>query len=82
MKPEDDRVTGLIQSLKALQGSVQQVGPAAAAGYSLTGAILFLGGLGYGFDRWQGTWPTGLVVGVFLGVAVGMYLLAKELWRR
>jgi F0F1-type ATP synthase assembly protein I len=61
---------------------MQRAGPAATAGYSLTGAILMLGGLGYGFDRWMGTAPTGLVVGLFLGFATGMYLLAKELWRR
>jgi F0F1-type ATP synthase assembly protein I len=86
VKPEDRRTgepgSGLIEALKTLQSGVQQTGPAAAAAYSLTGAILFLGGLGYLFDRWQGTAPTGLVVGMLLGVVIGMYLLAKELWHR
>jgi hypothetical protein len=54
----------LIEALKALQPGVQPIGPSAAIGYSLIGAIAFLGGLGYLFDRWQGTTPTGLVVGM------------------
>ena len=72
----------LIEALKALQPGVQPIGPSAAIGYSLIGAIAFMGGMGYLYDRWQGTTPTGLVVGMLLGVVVGMYLLAKELWRR
>jgi len=84
VKPEDRRTGGgLIDALKTLQSGVQQTTtPAAAAAYSLSGAIMFLGGLGYLFDRWQGTKPTGLIVGLLLGVVVGLYLLAKELWRR
>jgi F0F1-type ATP synthase assembly protein I len=82
VKPEDERPGGLIEALKSLQAGVQQTGPAAAAGYSLIGAILFLAGVGYLFDRWQGTAPTGLIVGLFLGVIVGLYLVAKEVWRR
>jgi len=83
VKPEDRQTGGgLIDALKTLQSGVQQTSPAAAAAYSLSGAIMFLGGLGYLFDRWQGTRPTGLIVGLLLGVVVGLYLLAKELWRR
>jgi F0F1-type ATP synthase assembly protein I len=85
MEPRDERPSSpsrLIEAFKALQPGVQPVGSAAAIGYSLIGSIGFLGGLGYAFDRWQGTAPTGLVVGMLLGVVVGMYLLAKELWHR
>ncbi len=82
VKPENERTARLIQALKALQGGVQQAGPAAAAGYSLIGSILFMAGLGYAFDRWRGTAPTGVVVGMLLGVVVGFYILAKEVWRR
>jgi F0F1-type ATP synthase assembly protein I len=82
VKPEDERPGGLIEALKSLQSGIQQTGPAAAAGYSLIGAILFLAGVGYAFDRWLGTAPNGMIVGLFLGVVVGLYIVAKEVWRR
>ena len=78
----NDRVRSLGRSLKTLQTSVERAGPAAAASYSLIGAILLLGGLGYGCDRWLGTEPWGLVGGLMLGVVVGFYQLAKTVWRR
>ena len=82
MKTGDDRPSKLIEALKALQPGVQPIGTAAAIAYSLIGAIGFLGGLGYAFDRWRGVGQTGLIVGLLLGVIVGLYLLAKELWHR
>jgi F0F1-type ATP synthase assembly protein I len=63
--------------MEALQGSVQQAGPAAAASYTLVGAIVFLGGLGYVLDLWQGWSPWGLLTGLCLGVLVGFYQLIK-----
>lgn len=32
---------------------------------------------GWGFDRWRGTEPWGLVIGVILGFVTGFYLLLK-----
>jgi len=51
--PREDR-TRLARSVKSLQQSVREAGPAAAASYSLVGAILTLGGLGYLIDNWRG----------------------------
>ena len=82
MKNRDDGSSRWVDALKALQPGVQPIGPAAAIGYSLIGSIGFCGLVGYGFDRWRGTGSAGLVVGLLLGVVVGMYLLAKELWHR
>jgi F0F1-type ATP synthase assembly protein I len=80
--PNDDRTRGLARSLKALHESAQRAGPAAAASYSLIGSIVFLGGLGYAVDTWQGTAPAFLVGGLILGLVTGFYLLAKAIWRR
>jgi F0F1-type ATP synthase assembly protein I len=71
----------LERSLKAFQDNVRRAGPAAAAGYSLIGAIILLGGIGYAVDAWRGTSPWFLVAGLVLGLVVGFYELAKTVWR-
>lgn len=51
--------------------------------YTIIGAIILLGGIGYATDGWLGTSPWGLFGGVILGLLVGFYELAKAtLWRR
>ena len=56
-------------------------GPAATASYTLIGAIVLLGGLGYMVDMWRGTSPWFLFGGLVLGLIVGFYELAKTIWR-
>jgi len=68
--------------MEAFQASVGRAAPAATASYTLIGAILLLGGVGYAVDAWQGTAPWGLLVGLLLGLAVGFYELAKAVWRK
>jgi F0F1-type ATP synthase assembly protein I len=53
----------------------------AGASYTLVGAIILLGGIGYAVDRWQGTAPWFLVAGLALGIIVGFYELIKTVWR-
>ena len=78
----NDRARSLGRSLKTLQTSVQRAGPAAAASYSLIGAIVLFGGIGYGCDRWLDTAPWCLVVGLLFGIVAGFYQLARAVWRR
>ena len=56
-------------------------GPAAAVSYTLIGAIVLLGGIGYGLDQWLDTSPWCLFGGLILGLIVGFYELARTLWR-
>jgi F0F1-type ATP synthase assembly protein I len=70
-----------VRGLKALQTTVNRSGPAAMVSYTLIGAIILLGGIGYVIDEWQGTSPWFLLGGLFLGFVVGFYELAKALWR-
>ena len=72
----------LARSLKALQDNIRRSGPAAAAGYTLIGAILLLGAAGYGLDYWWGTSPWFLLGGLLLGIVVGFYELAKTVWTK
>jgi len=69
-------------SARAFQENVNRGGPGGGASYTLIGAILVLGGIGYAIDRWQGTAPFGVAIGLFLGMAVGFYELIKSTWRR
>jgi F0F1-type ATP synthase assembly protein I len=70
------------RSAKSLQDNATQAGPAASASYTLIGAILLLGGIGYAVDSWQGTAPWGLFVGLMLGIVVGFYELARTIWHK
>jgi F0F1-type ATP synthase assembly protein I len=70
------------RAAKSLQENATASGVAAGASYTLIGAILLLGGLGYGFDQWRGTAPWGLFIGLTLGIIVGFYELVKATWHR
>lgn len=74
---------GLIstRSLRALQSTISASAPAAMASYTLIGAIILLGGIGYAVDEWRGTSPWFLFGGLILGLIVGFYGLARTLWR-
>ncbi len=61
--------------------SISSSGPAAAVSYTLIGAIVLLGGIGYALDEWLGTSPWLLFGGLVLGLIVGFYELARTLWR-
>jgi F0F1-type ATP synthase assembly protein I len=69
------------RSAKALQSTIVGSGPAAMASYTLIGAIILLGGIGYAVDQWRGTSPWFLFGGLILGLIVGFYELAKTIWR-
>jgi F0F1-type ATP synthase assembly protein I len=75
-------LTGLVGSMRYLQDNIRRAGPAAAAGYTLIGSIVLLGGAGYELDAWQGTSPWFLLGGLLLGIVVGFYELAKTVWRK
>ena len=79
---EDDPGNFLERSAKSFQESTERAGPAAGASYTLIGAILLLGGLGYAIDAWRGTAPWFLIGGLLLGIVVGMWQLAKTVWHR
>jgi F0F1-type ATP synthase assembly protein I len=68
-------------SLKALQTTISRSAPAATVSYTLIGAIMLLGGIGYALDEWQGTSPWFLFGGLVLGLVVGFYELARTIWR-
>ena len=80
--PENDQEFFLARSLRYMQENLRRSGPAAAAGYTLIGAILLLGGIGYALDAWRDTSPWFLIAGLLLGIVVGFYELAKTIWSK
>jgi ATP synthase protein I len=76
MADKDSRFS-FARSVQVFQENVNRAGPAASASYSLIGAIVVLGGVGYAVDRWLGSAPWGVFVGLLLGFVVGFYELVK-----
>jgi F0F1-type ATP synthase assembly protein I len=77
-KDAEDFIQG---ATKSFQDNVTQAMPWAGASYTLIGAILLFGLIGYGLDRWLGTAPWLLLAGLLLGMITGFYELAKAVWR-
>lgn len=78
--PRDPGRRGLLGSAAQFQRNLRNSAPFAAASYTLIGAIIVLGGLGYVADIWLGTSPWLLLVGLLLGIVVGFYELAMVVW--
>ena len=76
------RKSSYARSAKSLQDNVTQAGPAMAASYTLVGAIIVLGAIGYAVDQWRGTAPWFLLAGLVLGIVVGFYELIKAFYRK
>lgn len=72
-----NRKFSFARSAKSLQDNANNAGAAAGASYTLVGGIIGLGALGYLFDKWQGSGPWGLLIGLALGIIVGFYDLVK-----
>jgi len=80
MASEKNPLKDLQRATERFQETAERAGPAAGAGYTLIGAILLLGAIGYAIDAWRGSSPWGLLVGLLLGIVVGMYELAKTVF--
>jgi F0F1-type ATP synthase assembly protein I len=80
MAPDDENL--LARAARGLQENAGRAGPAAGASYSLIGAIVLLGGIGYAVDYWRGTSPWFLVGGFVLGIVVGMWGLAQTVFHK
>jgi len=68
--------------MEAFQETVRRSGPAAMGSYTLIGAIMMFGAIGYAVDKWRGTSPGFLLGGLVLGLIVGFYELARTVFRR
>ena len=79
---KDDRrlVSGPLDPV--VSGKRGAVGTGGGASYTLIGAIILLGGIGYAVDSWRGTSPWFLLAGLLLGLIVGFVDLARFVWKK
>ena len=68
--------------MQRLQENLRRDEPGILASYTLVGAVVVLGGIGYGVDVWNGTSPWFLLAGLLTGITLGFVNLAKIVWRR
>jgi F0F1-type ATP synthase assembly protein I len=80
--PKDESESFISRSSRSFQENVEKSGSAAGASYTLIGAIVLLGGIGYALDRWLGTSPWFLLGGLIAGLVVGFYGLARTVWHK
>jgi F0F1-type ATP synthase assembly protein I len=80
--PDDDRDSLLSRTTRSFQENAERSGPAAGASYTLIGAILLLGGIGYAVDSWRGSGHWFLLTGLLLGIIVGFVDLARVVWKK
>ncbi len=80
MTHQNESARFIARSFEYFQKVVRQTGPAASASYTMIGAIILLGGLGYFLDKTYGWSPYGLLFGLLLGIVVGFYELIKVIW--
>ena len=76
-RSDEDRGLFLERAAKSFQDTVTRAGPVALASYTLIGAIIVLGAIGYALDLWRGSGHWFVLGGLFLGIIVGFYELAK-----
>lgn len=73
-----NRQSDAAESNKALQETLDRGEPRIFAAYSLVGAILLCGAIGYGIDAWAGTRPWCVIAGLLIGIAIGFYSLISS----
>jgi len=74
------KIDDLANSFSYLQKIIKRSGPAMGASYTLIGAVLILGAIGYFLDKWQDSSPIFLMIGLLIGIIVGFYEIAKIMW--
>jgi F0F1-type ATP synthase assembly protein I len=80
--PDQYQGFALARSLRLMQENLRKSGPAMLAGYMMIASVLMCGGIGFALDYWLETSPWLLVGGLLFGVAIGLFELARIVWRR
>jgi F0F1-type ATP synthase assembly protein I len=68
--------------LRGLGSRMKSSGPAADAGWTLSGSVIACLLIGYMLGEYFNANPAATITGLFLGIVVGFYNLAKVMWRK
>ena len=61
---------------------IKRYGPAADAGWTLSGSVIGCLLIGYMLGGYFDANPAATLIGLFVGIVVGMYNIAKIMWRK
>jgi F0F1-type ATP synthase assembly protein I len=78
----DDRVSMDRNAVESMQDNLSRGEPVILASYALIGAILLLGGAGFLADRYLGTSPWCLLIGLLAGLCIGFFRLGRVIQHR
>ena len=59
---------------------IRRIGPAADAGSTLSGSVIGCLLIGYALGEYFDVNPASTVIGLFVGIVVGLWNLAKIMW--
>lgn len=81
-RPVDHPAASPAEKPKSATANIAEMGK--AWGLALDFVVMTLGGglLGWGFDKWRGTAPTGALVGLGLGFAFAFYRIIRATLRQ
>ena len=65
------------KAVESMQQTLDRGTQGVIASYGMIGSVILLGGGGYLLDRYLGTGPWGVFVGLLAGVAIGLYQLGR-----
>ena len=80
MNKENESFKSISTSFSYFQKVLQNSGSVASSSYSLLASILLGVGFGWYYDNKFLSSPLGTLSGLFCGLVVGFYYLAKSIW--
>ena len=71
-----------VVDLRGFGDKLKPSGPAADAGWTLSGSVIVCLLMGYALGEYFDANPAATIIGLFIGIVVGFYNLAKIMWRK
>ena len=79
-KKDNNQDYDISKSFISFQKIVRQSGPAATASYTLLASLIIFSMIGWYIDTLKNSSPIGVLIGLFVGLIIGFYHLAKTIW--